>query len=90
MQCPNWDCPERNDLGCCNHTACINPKYNIKLIYSNHTIISNDEYVDYITEATRDSIEQSRAIELAKIGYFYPLTHYKQDNYGSIKTGVFE
>lgn len=29
MQCPDWDCFERNDLGCCQHTACINPKYNI-------------------------------------------------------------
>ena len=25
--CPYWDCPNRNELGYCKTTACINPKY---------------------------------------------------------------
>ncbi len=25
--CPYWDCPNRNELGYCKTTCCINPKY---------------------------------------------------------------
>lgn len=47
--CPHWDCPERNEMGYCRHTACINPTYNTKLIYSDHTI-TNEEALKMISE----------------------------------------
>ena len=25
--CPYWNCPNRNELGYCKTTTCINPKY---------------------------------------------------------------
>lgn len=25
--CPYWDCPNRNEIGYCKTTVCINPKY---------------------------------------------------------------
>ena len=41
--CPYWDCPNRNELGYCKTTACINPKY------------QNNTYRTTATTSTRDN-----------------------------------
>ncbi len=41
--CPYWDCPNRNELGYCKTTCCINPKYQSeKYITTDHSIPYND------------------------------------------------
>lgn len=45
--CPYWDCPNRNELGYCKTTRCINPKYQSETYRaSNYTIPYNDTTVN--------------------------------------------
>lgn len=45
--CPYWDCPNRNELGYCKTTRCINPKYQSETYRaSNYTIPYNDTTIN--------------------------------------------
>lgn len=39
--CPYWDCPNRNELGYCKTTCCINPNH------QSETYITTDHAIPY-------------------------------------------
>ena len=52
--CPYWDCPNRNELGYCKTTACINPKYQSETYRTtNYTI----QYKDIISTDKTEVID---------------------------------
>ena len=44
--CPYWDCPNRNELGYCKTTSCINPKYQYQEYITLDRTINYENYVD--------------------------------------------
>lgn len=51
--CPYWDCPNRNELGYCKTTICINPKYQSETYRTtNYTIRYKDIISTDKTEVT--------------------------------------
>ena len=44
--CPYWECPNRNELGYCKTTTCINPKYQYQKCITLDRTINYKDYVD--------------------------------------------
>ena len=55
--CPHWDCTNRNELGYCKTTCCINPKYQYNT-YSTST--SADTHPTTYLVYTSDTTEENK------------------------------
>lgn len=53
--CPYWDCSNRNELGYCKTTTCINPKYQSNFYYTTtSTSMDSKNQIYYFTDYTTD------------------------------------
>ena len=54
-KCPYWDCSNRNELGYCRMTACINPKYQSNTYSSStSTSVETTRYRVYTSDSTEE------------------------------------
>lgn len=54
--CPYWDCTNRNELGYCKTTTCINPYYSYEpnSYTSDNTTVTQPNYITYTTDAASE------------------------------------
>lgn len=51
--CPYWDCTNRNEMGYCKTTTCINPKYQSNTFHTSATTTKQNNQV-YFTDYTEE------------------------------------
>ena len=52
--CPYWECPNRNELGHCKTTTCINPQYQSNSYHTTSTSTASRNQLYYFTDSTTD------------------------------------